>query len=636
MEQNAQRTGMVNWVTLLAVAVCSMALARYAHAAAGVVGGAFLGLGFLVAVVSYFQMRLAERERQEQLELEDLKKGAGGASLFGEAAGDTFPARRAREQFQRVLVPIFTVLLFLLQGGTAWAAWRWLRTAPPPVVNRATITLALYALFALVLFLLGKYSAGLARLDRQRLLRPGAAYLMLGSLVCCIVAVTEAAAWFGFPKVDAHVGRAFAVLLALTAAETLIGLVLEIYRPRVRGQEVRLLYESRLIGLLGQPGGLITTAAHALDYQFGFKVSETWVYKFLEKALAWIILLQLAAAFVSTTFVIIEPNEQGLLERFGRPAGGRSVLGPGLHFKWPWPIDRVFRYPTGTIGEFRVGVVPDADMEQERTLLWTRSHYGEEVNMLVASRDAGARSDSPGGEKPVPANLIVVSIPVHFQITNLVAWAYHHADSQALLERLANREVVRYLASADLDVLIGGGRIAAGETLRRRIQDRAQALGLGVQILFVGLQDLHPPIGNRTVPVAAAFEAVVGAMQQKQTNILAAQAYAAEKIPSAHAEATNLVARAQSQAVLKVQTAAAEATRFTNQLQVFRASPVVYTNRTYLEALVRAITPVRKYVLGTTNTQDILILNLEEQVRPDLLSGVILPPDATRPPAKTD
>ena len=45
----------------------------------------------------------------------------------------------------------------------------------------------------------------------------------------------------------------------------------------------RVLYESRLVGLLGQPESLFTTAAHALDYQFGFKVSDTWFFQFLQK-----------------------------------------------------------------------------------------------------------------------------------------------------------------------------------------------------------------------------------------------------------------------------------------------------------------------------------------------------------------
>jgi regulator of protease activity HflC (stomatin/prohibitin superfamily) len=632
MERNIQQVGIINWFVLLAAAVCGAILARYANSAAGLVGVVFLVIGFLVAVVSYFQMRLEERERLEKLEFDELKKARGATTLFTEAGADTFPAQRSREQFEKFLVPAFTVILFLLQSGAAWWFWKWLDQAPPPLADRATITMALYALFAVILFLLGKYSSGLARLDGQRLLRPSAGYMMLGSLICFIVAVTEGAIYFGFSPADLQVARGFCVVLGLASIETLVGLVFEIYRPRLKGQDARLLYESRFIGLLGQPSGLITTAAHALDYQFGFKVSETWFYKFLEKALAWILLLQLTALWGSTFFVIIEPTEQGLLERFGQPVRARAVLEPGIHLKLPWPIDTVYRYQAKGIQGFLVGVVPDPALEQERTVLWTRPHYKEELNMLVASREQVARTDAPGTEKAVPANLLTASIPFQFRITNLVQWAYGHANAAQLLEELANREVSRYFVTVDMEEIMSSGRLSAGEAIRQRVQQRANELKLGVEIVFVGLQDVHPPVGNKTVQVAAAFEAVAGALQQKETNILAALAYQARKIPAAYAEAAETLGKARSDATLKVEVASAEADQFGNQMAAYRASPSVYTQRSYLETLARALAPVRKYVLGVTNTQDIIILNLEDKIRPDLQSGVALPPDAVKPP----
>ena len=86
---------------------------------------------------------------------------------------------------------------------------------------------------------------------------------------------------------------------------------------------------------------------------------------------------------------------------------------------------------------------------------------------------------------------------------------------------------------------MSSGRLAAAEEIRQRVQSQANQANLGVKILFAGLQDIHPPLGNKRTPVAAAFEQVVSAVHQKQTNILYALAYAAEKIPTAEAEATN-------------------------------------------------------------------------------------------------
>jgi hypothetical protein len=149
-----------------------------------------------------------------------------------------------------------------------------------------------------------------------------------------------------------------------------VGLVLEIYRVRLKGKEARLLYDSRLVGLLGQPEALITTAAHALDYQFGFKVSETWFYRFLEKALAWLVLAQLGILVLSSCIAVIPPGEKALLERGAGRWRGREVIGPGLHFKMPWPVDQVYRYRTDRIQSFIVGAEP----ETLKTIQWTVPH----------------------------------------------------------------------------------------------------------------------------------------------------------------------------------------------------------------------------------------------------------------------
>lgn len=623
MDRNFQRIGLVNLLALLFIGAAAGALYLYASSLTGLVGLAFLGMGLLVTMVSFFQMRLEAQERIEQMEFDEVRKSPASAALFSQDS-ETFPARRSREQFERFFVPGFTFLLLLLQGVAVYFLWNWLdRVEPSANVERASIAMALSALFSLIFFLLGKYAAGVARLENQRLLRPGASYLLLGSVICFLVAGAEAAAWFNYPRVDMIAARILVGVIGLVALENLITLVFEIYRPRLKGKETRLLYESRLIGLLGQPGGLITTAAQALDYQFGFKVSETWFYRFLEQALAWIILLQLAILFFSTTVVMIGPSEQGVLERFGRPVEGRALLNPGLHFKLPWPFDKVYRFPTREVHTFYIGFIPDPALEQEKTVLWTRPHSKEEFNLLVASREVASVVPSEAGrDQAVPVNLLAVNIPVQYRIRDYLAWMYNHADPDQLLQELANREVVRYLVSMDMEELMTTARFRAANELRERIQDRAnKEYNLGVDILYVGLQGIHPP-----VKVADAFEAVVAALQQKETNILAAQAYWAGKIPSAQAEATNLVMSALNEAESKVTIAAAQASQFTNQLIAFQASPSVYRQRSYLETFSRAVGPARKLVIGATNTQDTIWLNLEDRVR-DLTDLSVPPPN---------
>jgi modulator of FtsH protease HflK len=627
MEQSTQRKGLVNLLALLMVGIAGFAVARYSNTLAGQVSLVFIGLGVLVAWASWFQMRLEDSERVEKMEFEELAKSHSGSALFEAKDAELFPVQRSREQFERFFLPVFTVFLCLIQAGGAYVLWRWLsRVALVTELRQPNTALALFGLFALVLFMVGKFSATFARLEDHRLLRPGSGYTLAGAYICFMAALGVVGVQGGFPKADIYIARGLCALLALVALETLVNLVLEMYRPRVKGKVERPLYESRLVGLLGQPEGLITTAAQALDYQFGFKVSETWFYRFFERALAWLLLLQLGALLLSTSFVFIEAGEQGLLERFGKPVEGRTLLEAGAHVVWPWPIDSVRRFRTEQIQSFDVGLTPEPGMEQERIVLWTRQHAGgNEDNFIVANRDANVSApettNDVAAKRTPPVSLITGTIPVAFQITNLTYWAYTNSGAPALLEDVATREISRYFLAADMNEVMSYGRLEASRDLADRIQAASDRYGLGARIVSVSLQDLHPP-----VKVAKDYEEVVGATQVKQARILAARADYIATNAMAEAQAVSIVNRAEADKSLRVSGAFAKAGLFTNQITAFEAAPSVYALRSYLQTFALATANARKYVLLTTNIHDVIQFDLQDKIPYDILNVNVPPP----------
>ena len=631
MERATQKIGLVNLVALLIIGGAAAFLASYSRTLSGLASLVFLGLGFLVAVLSYFQMRLEESERLEKLEFEELNKAKGSASLFNITDADIFPAQRSREQFERIFVPIFSIGLLLLQGAAAYfLGVKLLRATTPAPIQQPTIALSLFALFALILFLLGKYSSSRARLENVRLLRPGASFVLWNSYICFLVTGAIAGGVFGYPSLDLYLARIFVVITALAGVENVINLILEIYRPRVKGRAARPLYESRVVGLLAQPEGLVTTAAHALDYQFGFKVSETWFYRFLERALAWIILLQMAALWLSSTVVFISPGEQAVLERFGRAVENRGILEPGLHFKYPWPMDRVWRERTREIQRFNVGFIPDPARASQKTILWTMPHTGEEFEMLIASRITNAVADpnirASGGAGQV--DFLNVSIPVLFLVKDLRAWLYNNDRPAELLETLATREVVRFLVGVDLQTIMSSGRAEAAKELKTRIQQVVDTMQLGVSIEFVGLQDIHPPVRQS---VAASFEAVNSALQEKESVVYQARGYQATTVNRAQADAYRRVNDAKTAAAQRVAESQAIAATFSNQLTAYRVTPELYLSRAYLRAYTDSVTNSRQYIFMTgTNRTEIIEWNLEQKIRSDLFD-VQLPVTAAPP-----
>jgi regulator of protease activity HflC (stomatin/prohibitin superfamily) len=554
----------------------------------------------------------------EKLELDELARSRG-ASLFETKDGGSFPAQNARLQFEKYFVPGFAVLILLLEAGGAWLLWKWSgKNVAGLKEANATASLSLFAIFALLLFLIGRFSVTIARLENHRLLRPGASFLLAGAYVCALTALGIAGVEAKFPRADFWVARGLCVLLGAMAVENLLTLLLEIYRPRVKGKIARPLYESRVVGIFAQPESLFTTAAQTLDYQFGFKVSETWFFQAAQKNLAALLLIQFAALILSTTIVFVDVGEQAVLEHFGKPLP--VPLGPGAHFKLPWPADKIYRFRTEQIQSFAVGYTPDAQSEAANTILWTVSHNKEE-NFLVANRatvtSATASSGTNDAAKAQAVGLITVSIPVQFQITNVTDWAYKNSEPDTLLKDLATQEVIKYFAGIDLNDVLSQGRLQAAEVLRDRIQASANARSLGAKIIFVGLQDIHPPTAS---DVAATYEKVVGAQQTKLAKILDAQAGAIRLTAVSGAQAFTITNVADAKRVQLVSSKFAEAALFTNQIPAFAAAPSVYRQRLYAESFADATKGARKYVLLVTNTQDVVIFDLEDKIRDDLLN----------------
>ena len=281
----------------------------------------------------------------------------------------------------------------------------------------------------------------------------------------------------------------------------------------------------------------------------------------------------------------------------------------------------MYRFQSHRIQTFTVGVVTKDDdhggTTADNTIVWTKSHYKEEFNLPVANKeqDSASNTNAAGEKSAPPANLITASVPVQYQIKDIVAWARNHANPNELLERIATREVVRHLVSVDFFEFMSVGRKKSAEALRANIQKSADDAQLGVDILFVGLQDVHPPVS-----VAEAFEAVIGAQQTREAKTLAAKGEATKSTAMAEGEAQKVKDTAAAFAVRRVAEAGAIGAQFEHQMAAFDAAPTVYPQRIYLQTYAKAIAKSRKYIIATTNAQEMIQLNLEDKIREDLLN----------------
>ena len=616
---------------------------------------------WLVALV---QLRARRRTDEEALEMErlDAARQAGrDHSLFAEGEAHAFVAKTRLRQLERYVVPAFSAVMALLLAGLATLLFtRLMKAGAPAAMQNQALSAAIMIGMAFFSFLFGMYAAGMARQREWRLLRAGASYLLscaLGSGAAGVVLGVSHI--FKEDRPDIWVTYVILAAVCLAGVEILLNFIVDFYRPRIEGQEARPAYDSRLFGLLAEPSGILKTVSATLDYQFGFKISETWFYRFMERAIAPLFLFTLAAFYLLTCIVVIRPEEHAILERFGRPLTGRTAIGPGLHLKYPWPIDKVRRYPTDRIQMLRLGhelMDEDAKAEGEptqaeeeakakkfrgvaepmairklerkdpRVILWDKQHYKKEHLVLVGMREEAKRKllELPAGQEgedkqpPVPVVLLSSHVEVHYRVRpeGLHDFLYNHAQPDALLEAIGYREIIRYLASVDMFEVMGRNREKASDDLKARIAAAAEREKLGVEIVFVGLQGVHPPVEGE---VGKKFQEVIAAWQEKEAKILEAEGQANKIRGQTRYERRIRVNTARADRYQRVTLARAAAERFKTQADLDKRAPGVYRMRELLAAAEESLPTARKYVVAAKGiVSQRLMVDLKDQLTPEL------------------
>src|SRR5262249_62048467 len=112
---------------------------------------------------------------------------------------------------------------------------------------------------------------------------------------------------------------------------------------------------------------------------------------------------------------------------------------------------------------------------------------------------------------PGDLTLVTVQALVQFRVTAPVAFLFAARSADAALAALAEGALTDALAGRAIDDVLTTGRAEVADWLRRRVQDLADAQGLGVSVRAVRLGRVAPP-----APVAPAFADAARARSDKR------------------------------------------------------------------------------------------------------------------------
>jgi len=380
--------------------------------------------------------------------------------------------------------------------------------------------------------------------------------------------------------------RAIATFSAAIALEFALRAVFSWFAPpSTRGWDAGV-PDSSLASLLRLRPSPLTRFSAQLRHRYGIDLRQNWVLQNIARLLPAAIATIGVCAWLLTGVVILGPDQRAVYERFGAPV---SVWQPGLHVALPWPLGKARAIDNGTVHQLIVSGTPgehavvsplvatDAPTPEQLNRLWDVVHQGETSQVI-----AGA-----SGERQ---NFQIVSADVRLDyrigLSDAAARAslYRTDDVPGTARAIANREVVRYLASHTLESLLETRQTVMAETIKRAVQAQLNQISSGIEVVAVVIEAVHPPAG-----ASAAWHGVQAAQIRAEASVARAHGRAAQVLGYAQQQAQREIAQADAQAAGITSAAQVQQTSFSADTIAAQAGGQAFVLEYYLHNLQKGL-----------------------------------------------
>ena len=319
----------------------------------------------------------------------------------------------------------------------------------------------------------------------------------------------------------------------------------------------------------------------------------------------WRLLPWLAAAYVLTGFYSVQPNERAVVRRCGRVLP--QLSGPGLHFGFPYGIDRVVKARVQEQKQVGVGLsrlsrpVGKASGDQA----------GQGVGINQWSRALGRQllpqqAECLTGDN----NVILLSANVQYQIEDVHQYLFGTIDVPVLVENAVAGALCGEVSAMEVDNVLTTRRDWLQAEVKRHAQETLDSYEAGVRITSVLLDERTEPPQE----VADAFRDVTAAREDRQRAINEALGYAARLRQSAEGDADSVLQEAEAFAQKSTLLAESGAQRFRLMQAELAKGRELTIRRLILETMEEILPRMKKIVADkeASKSVDLGIIQPEE------------------------
>lgn len=265
----------------------------------------------------------------------------------------------------------------------------------------------------------------------------------------------------------------------------------------------------------------------------------------------------------------VNPDELGVVMRFGKFI---EQYPPGLHFRWPYPIEEV-RLPKVT--------------RQNIIEVGVRSPSGRSNNGV---RDERAESLMLTGDE----NIVDVDFVVFWRINDAAKYLFNIQNPDTTVKEVAESAMREVVGQSNIQPILTQERQKTEEAVQLLMQKTLDSYGSGIQIDQVQLQKVDPP-----AEVIDAFRDVQAARADKERLQNEAYAYANKIVPEARGDAERILQAAEGYRQQVVNDATGQTSRFSQVFDQYQKAPEVTRRRMYLETMERILSGTDKIILDS-------------------------------------
>ncbi len=323
--------------------------------------------------------------------------------------------------------------------------------------------------------------------------------------------------------------------------------------------------------------------------------------------------LVLLLAFFGTSFYQIDPDEMGVVQRFGRYV---RTTPPGLRMKFPFGIE--------TVQKVKVKHVFKEEFGFRTVQAGVRTLYnGREYQMELFTRSTGtsrpqqkgvwANEGNPFLDESLmltgDLNTAIVEWIVQYRVKDPVQFAFRIRNIQETIRNMSEAVMRVVVGDHTLNEVLTSGREEIRKRVEKELQEVLDSYQVGIEILNVVLQDVNPPD-----EVKPSFNEVNEARQEKEKSINQAWEDYNRSVPKAKGEAEKTIRQAEGYALDRVNRAKGDAERFLPVWESYRLAPEVTRRRLYLETLKEVLPQLKEKIFIDESQKGILpLLNLSEK-----------------------